>query len=92
MTEKQSGDMTISEMFKGMDEWGAGVAKLITRKADDTPVTAAIFVRGEGTEEVLEAVEVVERRWDEDDRVPVAEPEERLPDEPWDQSRGVEDG
>lgn len=67
MTEKQANDMTVGEMFKGLDEYGAGFAKLITRKENDEPLTVAILVQGERMGEVLEVVEALERRWDEEE-------------------------
>lgn len=58
--------MTVADIFKGMEEWGAGVIKLIASDGADKPLRAVIAVTGEGVGEIVEAVEAVERRWDEE--------------------------
>jgi hypothetical protein len=52
------------EQFDQMEEWGAAVAKLTAYDANEKPLRAVIFVRGDETKEVVEAVQALEDTWD----------------------------
>lgn len=71
MSEGQTrGDLAlgflVNPMFKTMEEWNAGVVSQVARDEDDTPISAVIHLRGEGIEEMLEAIDAVQQQWDEE--------------------------
>lgn len=57
-------DMTIAEAILVLKDINAGIAKLTARNDKGEPVFAAILLRGEGVQEVIDAIEKVEVSWD----------------------------
>jgi hypothetical protein len=54
---------SIADKLKLLKEMGAAMTQIVYRKADDTPLAAVIFVHGDETAEILEAVKAVEDSW-----------------------------
>lgn len=54
---------SIADKLKLLKEMNAAMTQIVYRKADDTPLAAVIFVQGDETAEILEAVKAVEDSW-----------------------------
>jgi hypothetical protein len=64
-------DKTLGESLETMDEMNAAIQKITLHDNDDTPSAALILCEGvPETEEVLNAVEMTEDAWHEDEEAP----------------------
>lgn len=53
----------ISDKLKLLKQIDASMTHIIYRDANGKPIAAAIFVTGQETDEILEAVKIVEDSW-----------------------------
>lgn len=55
---------SVQEMFDSLERWGAGIAKLVVRDANDKAIRACIVIDDpDGCESILAAIEAVEESW-----------------------------
>lgn len=55
---------TIKSMFERMNELDAGYLALVNSRKNGEAVVAAVFLQGDGTQEILDAIEEIYDRQD----------------------------
>lgn len=62
-----SKEITVQDLFDEAEKWGAAKMQIVFSDENDVPTHAVIVVKGQPeTSEIIEAVEAVQDRWDEE--------------------------
>lgn len=61
-------ETTVQDLFDTLEEWNAGVIKIVPRDESGKALRAVIVVQGvPDTDEILNAIQAVEQSWEEED-------------------------